>query len=265
MDEGVKSYLSRIGASNLFEVSAHNLAALQKAHLLSVPYENIDIYLGKASSLAYDNIFDKIVTRRRGGYCFELNGLFGWLLRELGYKVEEYFGRWLKGESLAIPARRHRVLRVTVDGCDFIADVGVGQRTPLTPLEFVYDRVQQREGVDYRIVKNERNESVVEVLVDGKWIAFYSFDLAPQEAIDFNYVHYYCVNEPSSFFRHNLLVHLPSETGRKAISMAQDPETGMNVPLLCISGNGESRSSYLRTDYALKQALEEHFGITNAI
>lgn len=265
MDNRIADYLSRIGAADLYEVSSSNLATLQKAHLLSVPYENIDIWKGCAAPLSYDNLFDKIVTRRRGGYCFELNGLFAWLLRQLGYNVVEYFGRWLKGEALAVPARRHRILMVTVEEREFIVDVGVGQRTPLTPLEFIYDKVQAREGADYRIVKNMRNESVVEIYSDGNWVSLYSFDSAPQEAIDFNYVHYYCVNEPSSFFRNNLLVHLPSENGRKAISMAPDPETGMSVPLLSISLNGECSATYLRTSSALKAALEEHFGIMDAL
>lgn len=261
ISDKVVQYLSRIGAQGLTEVSAANLASLQKAHMMSVPYENYDIWASKPSSLAYDVLFDKIVVRRRGGYCFELNGLFGWLLRELGYEVEEYFGRWLKDETLKIPARRHRILKVAVEGREFIVDVGVGQRTFLTPLEFVYDAVQNREGVDYRIVKNEREESVVEFLADGKWIASYSFDSAPQYPIDFTYVHYFCSNEPSSVFRNNLFVHLPGADGRKSIATVQDPETGLMTEKLSISAGEKSETRFLRTEKDLKDALATHFGI----
>lgn len=259
----IDRYLSRIGAEGLKDVSCANLAALQRAHLLSVPYENLDIYSGKAGSLAYECLFEKIVVAGRGGYCFELNGMFGWLLRGLGYEVEEYFGRWLKGEPLAVPARRHRILKVTVEGREFIADVGVGQRAPLTPLEFIHDEVQIREGVSYRIVRNSRGESVVETDADGNWTALYSFDCAPQDPIDFTYVHYYCANEPSSFFRHNLLVHLPTTDGRKAIANVQDPETALTVPQLSVSSAGKSEVTLLRTAEALRAALRDHFGIVS--
>ena len=257
----VAAYLSRIGAEGFVEVSAENLAFLQKSHLMSVPYENYDIWKSRPVSLAYDVLFDKIVVRRRGGYCFELNGLFAWLLRELGYAVEEYFGRWLKDEPLKIPARRHRILKVTVEGREFIADVGVGQRTFLTPLEFVYDKVQNREGVDYRIVKNGRGEAVVEFMADGGWIAVYSFDSAPQAPIDFTYVHYFCSNEPTSVFRNNLFVHLPGAAGRKSIATVQDPETGLMVEKLSVSDGERSESRFLRTEDELKRVLAEHFGV----
>lgn len=261
VNDKVAAYLSRIGADGLAGVSADNLASLQKAHIMSVPYENYDIWSDASSSLAYDVLFDKIVTRRRGGYCFELNGLFGWLLRELGYEVEEYFGRWLKDEPLKVPARRHRILKVKVDGKDFIADVGVGQRTFLTPLEFVYDKVQNREDVDYRIMKNERNESVVECMSDGKWVQVYSFDSAPQSPIDFTYVHYFCSKEPSSVFRKNLFVHLPVSGGRKSIATVPDPETGFMTEKLSISAGDKSEIKFLRTEKDLKEALSVHFGL----
>lgn len=261
LNDKVKAYLTRINAEDFTDVSVDNLASLQKAHMMSVPYENYDIWSSKPTSLAYDSLFEKIVVRKRGGYCFELNGLFGWLLKELGYEVEEYFGRWLKDEVLTVPARRHRILKVKVDNREFIADVGVGQRTFLKPLEFIYDKVQNREGVDYRIVKNERGESVVELMSNDKWIQVYSFDLAPQAPIDFTYVHYFCANEPSSVFKNNLFVHLPNANGRKSIATVQDPETGLMTQKLSISEGEMSETQFLRTEDELKKALLEHFGV----
>ena len=261
LNDKIRAYLARINAEEFTDVSVDNLASLQKAHIMSVPYENYDIWSSKSTSLAYDVLFDKIVVRKRGGYCFELNGLFGWLLRELGYEVEEYFGRWLKDEVLTVPARRHRILKVKVENREFIADVGVGQRTFLIPLEFIYDKVQNREGVDYRIVKNERGEAVVELMSNDKWIQVYSFDLAPQAPIDFTYVHYFCSNEPSSVFRNNLFVHLPNTNGRKSIATVQDPETGLMTQKLSISEGERSETQFLRSEEELKKALSEHFGV----
>lgn len=259
--EKVEKYLARIGINVVPAPTLENLAMLQKAHLTHVPYEDIDIWRGKAGTLAYDELFDKIVNRGRGGYCFELNGLFGWLLKELGYNTVEHFGRWLMGEALEVPGRRHRVIRVKLDGADYIADVGVGQRAPFAPLELVHDKVQNRECVDYRIVAHERLGHVVEVLKDGVWMRFYSFDDAAQEPIDFNYVHYYCVNHPRSFFRSNLLVHIPTNDGRHSIGFAPDPETGELQPLLSVSDKNGTRQKYLRTPTEFAVSLKEYFGI----
>ena len=98
-------------------------------------------------------------------------------------------------------------------------------------------------------------------MTDGKWIAFYSFDSDPQDPIDFTYVHYFCCNEPTSVFRNNLFVHLPSADGRKSIATVQDPETGMMTEKLSISSAGKSETRYLRTEKELKDALATHFGV----
>ena len=98
----VAQYLRRIGYDGPTDGSAAALAALQQAHLCTVPYENFDILRGQPLSLNPDALFEKIVTHRRGGYCFELNGLFGWLLKALGYPVTEYFARFLKDERRKI-------------------------------------------------------------------------------------------------------------------------------------------------------------------
>ena len=258
----VQAYLKRIGYRGKVAPTVETLVRLHRCHIMNVPYESLDIWRGKADDLAYETVYDKIVTRGRGGYCFELNGLFAWLLRELGFEVEEYFGRWLMGEQLAVPARRHRVIRVSVGKRAFIADVGVGQRAPLEPLELVYDKVQRCEGVDYRIVRDERQGAVQEALLNGVWTRVYSFDFAPQEPIDFSYVHYFCVNAPSSFFRGNLLVYLPTANGRKSIRSVQDPETGMPVQMLAVTRpDGRTVTTYLRSERALAAALKAEFGI----
>jgi len=257
----VRAYLKRIGLGSVPKPTKANLFVLQKAHMTHVPYESLEIGRGTAGSLAYEDLYEKMVVRGRGGYCFELNGLFGWLLKELGYETVEHFGRWLMDEPLEIPARRHRVIRVTLGKSQYIADVGVGQRAPLEPLELVHGKVQVCEGVPYRIVAHEKLGHVVEAQLDGVWKRVYSFDDAPQEPIDFNYVHYYCVNHPASFFRNNLLVHLPTPTGRKSIGSVADPETGESVPVLSVGGAKGTTKTFLRTPAAFAAALKQHFGI----
>src|SRR5262249_26469036 len=83
----VAEYVARIGYDGPLEVTHETLAQIHLAHLLTVPFENLDIHLGRPILLDLDRIFDKIVRRRRGGFCYELNGLFGWLLGALGFDV----------------------------------------------------------------------------------------------------------------------------------------------------------------------------------
>ncbi len=258
----VDKYLERINFTGDRTPTRENLIRLQKAHLMNVPYENLDIYFGRPFSLAMEEMYDKIVNRRRGGYCFELNGLFAWLLRELGYDISEYFGRWLYLEPMAAPARRHRIIHVKFSDGDCIADVAVGQRAPLTPLEFSYDMAQEREGFNYRIVKDDVLGNIVQREENGEYRNFFAFDLAPQLNIDFAYVNYYCTSHPDSVFTKKIMVHIPTENGRNSISSVQDPQTAAITPLLNIGmPDGSSSRSFLYGKEQLAGALKKYFGI----
>ena len=123
----VNPYLERIGYTGPIVNSAYMLARLQEQHVHTVPYENLDILDRIPLSLDIPDLYDKIVTRHRGGYCFELNALFGWLLQELGFKVTHYFGRFWRDETDTPAKRRHHILHVDIEEQRFIADVGVGE------------------------------------------------------------------------------------------------------------------------------------------
>ena len=262
MELSVEKYLQRINYTGDTKPTKENLQKLQRAHLMSVPYENLDIYFKQAKSLAIEEIYDKIVLRHRGGYCFEINGLFGWLLRQLGYEVKEYFGRWLYLDALEKPARRHRILHVTFPDGDCIADAAVGQRAPLTPLAFQYDLEQEREGYKYRIVKDDALYNVVQREENGKYVNFFSFDLAPQLNIDFTYVHFFCTSHPSSVFTQKIMVHIPTENGRNSIGSVLDPQTGILTPCLNIGlPDGSTERHFLYGETELKNALKTYFGI----
>ena len=104
------AYLERIGFDGPADATAETLARLQEAHCRAVPYENFDILDGRPISLELPDLYRKVVAERRGGYCFELNGLFAWLLRELGFDVVEHFARYLRDEPpLPMPRRSARL------------------------------------------------------------------------------------------------------------------------------------------------------------
>ncbi len=151
------AYLERIGFKSSPSVNVATLKELQRCHLLSIPYEDIDVQLRRPVDLSVEAAFDKLVTRRRGGWCYEMNGLLGWALEQIGFDVLYMSGgvsRAVRGDSAL---GNHLVLLITVDGKEFVTDVGFGDGF-IEPLELVEQTVSQR-GFDMSIEKIE----------DGYW------------------------------------------------------------------------------------------------
>jgi len=213
----IEPYLVRIGYTGPIQPTIETLKALQSLHNESVPYENLDIMNGVPLSLEIPAIYDKIVTRGRGGYCFETNGLFAWLLRRIGYGVTEHFARYLRDEP-ALPMRRHRVLLVEAGGETYLCDVGIGSSVPTFPLRFeMYLEQPQRRDV-YRIVPDETLGFVVEEKRQGKWLPLISFTQERQfGATDFLTTSWYCESHPDSFFRKANMVSMRNPTGRRTL------------------------------------------------
>jgi len=259
----VSAYLDRIGCADCLAPSLARLRQLQRGHMLHVPYETFDLRCGQVPDLSAEALYEKIVTRRRGGYCFELNGAYRWLLQRLGYDVRQHFGRWLFGESLAVPPPRHRVLRVTLEGRTYVTDAGIGMRAPLEPLELAYDKVQTSAGWEWRIVRDARFVNLVQVNVKGTWTNYFSFGDESAEDADFLYVNHYLASEPSSMFRHRFLVFLPlADGGARSLAPEDDPETGRSA--WCFEQqlpDGTVDKTYLHTEARRAAALVRGFGL----
>jgi N-hydroxyarylamine O-acetyltransferase len=173
------AYLDRIGVREPTRPDLPTLRALHRAHLLAIPYENLDIHLGRRLSLDVPRIFDKLVGERRGGWCFEMNGLFAWALREVGFDVRLLAGtvnRALRGDAAH---GNHLVMCVQLDG-PYLADVGFGNGF-LEPLPLGEGRYRQghlsyslaREGERWQFDNHEQGG------------AGYDFTLAPHRLADF--------------------------------------------------------------------------------
>ncbi len=255
----IEAYLKRIGCEDAAEVSIENLARLQEGHLKHIPYENIDFVAGKGpSSLEIPDMFDRIIVKKRGGFCFELNGLLAELLRSLGYGVEEYFARWHFGCPDAIPLRRHRILKVFAEGAAFLVDAGVGCLCPLHPLKFQEDLIQPRNGRDYRIVRDSRFGFVVETAVAEGFVPYFSFTPDPHFPQDFFYVHYYCSSAPESVFCRQLMAHIYTENGRVSIEDKTSEDGGYLLRTSLPDGSVEDTPIDI-TD--IPSVLKENFGI----
>lgn len=247
----VRAYLDRIGCDVPADGSVECLARLQECHLHKVPYENFDILNRVPISLHTDAIYDKIVTRRRGGYCFELNALFGWLLRELGYSVTDLFARFWRDEPNPPPKRRHHVLLVTVGEESYLCDVGVGGIVPRRPIRMEEGLEQQQGDECYRMEKDDYFGWVLCERKRGEWNRIYSFTEEPQLPGDFVMASYWCENSPDSIFIQNPMVAIRTAEGRNTIA-------GDEFRIFTADG---VRTLVPQTKEAYNEALRTYFGI----
>lgn len=211
----VAAYFKRIGMEMPGTIVPDSalLKKLEFAHCTTVPYENLDIIRGIPLSLDEDALFDKVVTRGRGGFCFELNGIFGWLLRQLGYEVTDVASRYLRGEP-AIPMCRHRVLIVKATDGVWCVDVGIGEVCPRYPVKLEEGLEQPQFDECYRF---DRDPFLGWVLMDkhhGEWRRFYSFTEEPKLIVDFIAPTFYCEKHPDSPFFPDEMFSLKTAEGR---------------------------------------------------
>ncbi len=249
--EQTERYLRRIGADFPAEPTAKALMELQERHFCAVPYENLDILAGARLSLAQSALYEKIVLLKRGGYCFELNALFGWLLSSLGYSVTDYFGRFVMGEA-NIPKRRHHVLRVrTADDGDYVADVGVGVAVPTRSLRLIQGEMQAQSAGTYRFRRDGLLGWVLQDFYRGAWRDLYSFTEEPQLPVDFTAISYFCEYAPESPFNKKAIVAIRTPKGRVTLD---------GLELKRFAGK-EVRAATLASPCELDAALRDCFGI----
>ncbi|UKS26705.1 arylamine N-acetyltransferase [Paenibacillus sp. HWE-109] len=247
----IQTYLERIGFTGSLDGSAKTLAELQECHLHTVPYENLDIIHHIALSLDPQDVYQKIVVRRRGGYCFELNALFGWLLRELGYPVTDFVARFWRDESNAPPKRRHHVLRVEAEGATYLCDVGVGGIVPRRPIALMEGLEQQQGDECYRMERDPDYGWVLCEQKKGEWQRIYSFTEEPQLAKDFIFASFWCEKAPDSIFTKNPMLAIRTLEGRNTVA-------GREFRIFTSSG---VETFTPQTDEAYNEALLVHFGI----
>ena len=210
------AYLSRIGYSGPVEPTLAVLRELQYRHLFSVPYETLDIMNGVPLDLTTEGLYDKIVTRRRGGYCFELNALFGELLRTLGFAAEFRFARYLRRET-GIPKRRHQVIVVTLPEGEYLTDVGVGAPIPVRPVRISPERQRDERGCWFCDTDPEFGTVLFE-MTDAGPERVYAVPAERSYPVDFLTTSYFCEHSPDSLFRKALMVSLRTPEGRNTVS-----------------------------------------------
>jgi N-hydroxyarylamine O-acetyltransferase len=197
-------YLARVGYSGVLDVTLETLRRLHFAHATSIPFENLDILLGRGVSLELGALEAKLVAGRRGGYCFEHNTLFSAVLEQLGFAVTRLAARVRMGAAQIGP-RSHMLLSVTLDGEHWLADVGFGGAGPLYPIPLGPFEPAEPALWCHR-VHREGNLHVLEVLQADGWLALYAFSQEPQFPVDYEVSNYYTATHASSPFVQSLIV-----------------------------------------------------------
>ncbi|WAC55690.1 arylamine N-acetyltransferase family protein [Gordonia sp. SL306] len=253
----VDAYLRRIGYSGDRTPSLPNLAGLVAAHVRRIPFENLDPLTGTAvERLDAESLQDKLVRRRRGGFCYEHNGLFRHVLDALGYRVDPLAGRvvWMK-EPGPLPAETHQLLAVEIPGDPqpYLVDVGFGGQTPTAPLRFTMDEPQNTDLEPFRISAGPDDRfRTMESMVGGRWHPLYLFGPRPRPEIDSVVGSWFASTHPGSHFR----------TGLSACMIVDDARWNLRGRDLAIhrpDGSGEKRA--LATTHDVLDLLVDTFGI----
>jgi N-hydroxyarylamine O-acetyltransferase len=244
------AYLERIGYRGPVEPTPETLRRLHVAHLVAVPFENLSIHAGEAVVLEDGALFDKVVRRRRGGFCYELNGLFAALLRSLGFEVEMLSAAVSGRAGEFGPEFDHMALLVRLEE-RWLADVGFGDSF-VEPL-LVDERGEQPQGGRvYRIGEDGDRLVLLRGGAGGAWAAQYRFGLTPHAYADYaGMCRHHQTSPESHFTRGRVCTRLTEGGGRVTLSELR----------LITTDAGGRRERELSGEPEFADALREHFGV----
>ena len=205
-------YLERIGLAHAGAPDLGTLRQLHGAHVAAIPFENLDILLGRGVNLALEPLREKLVARRRGGYCFEQNTLFLTILLELGFTAAAMEARVRAGSTVLRP-RTHMVVVVQVEGRPWLADVGFGGEGLLEPVPMFPAEPITSTGLMHRIVE-EGDLRVLQMQRGAAWEDQYAFAIQPVHAVDFQVANWFTSTYPQSPFVRTLTVQRTTRAAR---------------------------------------------------
>jgi N-hydroxyarylamine O-acetyltransferase len=213
----IEKYLNRINYSGSLEPSLEVLKNLQRNHLLSVPFENLDIHNDIQIELLLDKIFEKVVNQNRGGFCYELNGLFYELLITLGFEAKRVSARVYDPSIGYGQEFDHFAIVVTINKTDYLTDVGFGEFT-FEPLKLKTGLIQSDERGNYLIDKVENDYWRVSKMENNKPTPEYIFKNINRNLADYEQMCTYHQTSPKSNFTSKRLISIPTKNGRITIS-----------------------------------------------
>ncbi len=255
MEDGVdlEAYFERLGYAGPRDPTVETLRALHLAHPSAIPFEGLDPLLGRPVQIDAASIEAKLVRGRRGGYCFEQNGLFLRVLTALGYAVTPLAARvrWMVPEEAPPTALTHMLLRLDVEGADLICDVGFGGQSPSAPLKLEPGVAQTTPHGDYRILQVEEGFDM-QLRLSERWATLYRFTLEPRAFADYEVGNWFTSTHPQSRFTTNLIASRLS--GEQRLNL-------FNTELSVHHRDGGPRRRILTDPPALHGVLTNDFGL----
>lgn len=245
----VKAYLDRIGVRRPVSPTLDFLKHLQEQHLLHVPFENLDIHWNRRIHLHPETLFSKIVYHRRGGLCYELNGAFGPLLQELGYRVSWISGRVRTADGGFGPEFDHMALIVQLEE-PWLVDVGFGDSSR-QPLPLNGEKKEDISG-SYRVTQLRGTDTyTLEKKTKNRWTPEYRFTTKPRKLRDFAIMCDHQQTSVTSVFQQELILTRGTPTGRISLSNQE----------LTLTEQGEKHKFPIRTLEERNHLMWKHFGI----
>lgn len=249
---GIASYLDLIQYEGKREPTQAVLHDLHVRHTRSIAFENLSPFTGMTVDLSIDALMNKFTTQRRGGYCYEHNSLFQYVLQEMGFTTQGLAARVrLHVPDDVLTPRSHMLLLVEAEGETFIADTGFGGLTLTAPIRFVSDVVQDTPHGPYRLLRTG-DDFCLQTKAKHAWQDLYIFDLVKHYPPDYEVFNWYTSSYPTSHFIDELIVARPAQAGRHALRNRQ-------YSFYHLDGRAEKK--LLNSVAEIKEVLENEFRI----
>lgn len=247
------AYFDRICYAGPREPTLATLNALVAAHAQQIPFENFDSLLSRPVLLDVASLQRKLIYDRRGGYCFEQNGLLLLVLEALGFQVRPISGRVRVGRERHItPPRTHLFCRVELDGVSWLADVGIGALSPTAALRLELDIEQPTPHETRRLIR-EGALYYHQARLAGQWIDVCEFTLEEMPLIDREVGNWYTSTHPQSHFKGRILVARAAPEGRRV--------TLLDNEFTIRDSDGTPNKRIIKSREELLSVLAEHFGV----
>jgi len=249
----IQTYLARLQYFTPINPDAQTLQGLHRAHMQNIPFENLDIGLKRPILLNEEALWDKIVVQKRGGFCYELNGSFAWLLRQIGFEVTYLNARVFNREGKLGIDFDHLALLVEIRNKSdrWLADVGFGDSFN-EPLNFE-ERGEQPQGLrSYRLEQTADGYITWQKNYDGSWERQYFFDLRPHAfPMEYELACLYHQTSPQSSFTRRSIISRATPDGRVSLEAGR----------LILTKNGKRSERSLQDPDEYENLLKEYFDV----
>ncbi len=243
------AYFERINYSGSRYLTEETLNELHICHTLNVPFENLDVFYKKPPLLDEASLYNKIVKNRRGGYCFEMNGIFSIVLKKMGFTVKDLLARCTI-DGVSYTAKTHQVLLVETGKTRWLVDVGFGNDGIMAPLRLIENIDQKQFAHIYRIIKEPRfGGCLLQKKTGENYNSMYAFTFEACSPDDFVMSNHFTATFPASFFQMMRMCTMPTKEGRITL-------TDKHFKVI---KNGDTKESEIKDEDEFKQYLKQYF------